>query len=114
MVRRAFRFHLPRIYVSSDPSFICDACDAKDKVAFGTHDMSAHDLVRVQELVDDVELTMEERLGELEQRFVKHEAAMDGRLRRVEDRLGPLETTVDSRMSRVEKLLERILVSIEE
>ncbi|KAJ6536683.1 hypothetical protein DFH09DRAFT_1324429 [Mycena vulgaris] len=97
-----------------DPSFICDACDAKDKVAFGIHDMSTHDLVRVQVLVDDVELTMEERLAELDQRFVKHEAAMDGRLRRVEDRLGRLETTVDTRMSRVETLLERILAGIEE
>ncbi|KAJ6560234.1 hypothetical protein B0H19DRAFT_1146862 [Mycena capillaripes] len=97
-----------------DPSFICDACDAKNKVSFGTHEMQTHDLVRVQELVDDVPLTMEERLAELEQRFGKHEVAMDGRLRRVEDRLGRLETTVDSRMSRVEKLLERILVSIED
>jgi hypothetical protein len=100
--------------VPLDPSFICDTCDAKDKVAFGIHDMSTHDLVRVQQLVDDVELTMEERLAELEQRFIKHEAAMDGRLRRVEDRLGRLETTVDTRMSRVETLLERILVGIEE
>ncbi|KAJ7181616.1 hypothetical protein C8R43DRAFT_969666 [Mycena crocata] len=92
-----------------DPSFICDACDAKDKVSFGTHDMGTHHLVRVKELFDDVELTMEERLAELEQRFVKHEAAMDSRLRRVEDRLGCLEVTVDTRMSRLEKLLERIL-----
>jgi len=61
-----------------DPSFVCDACDAKDKVSFGTHDTQTHDLVRVQELVDDVPLTMEERLGELEARFVKHEVAMDG------------------------------------
>lgn len=97
-----------------DPSFICDACDAKDAVSFGTHDMQTHDLVRVQELVDDMPLTMEERFSELDARFVKHEAAMDGRLRRVEERLGRLETAVDTRMSRVEKLLERILASVEE
>ncbi|KAJ7461994.1 hypothetical protein FB451DRAFT_1267439 [Mycena latifolia] len=97
-----------------DPSFLCDGCDSKDKVAFGIHDMSTHDLVRVQILVDDVELTMEERLAELEQRFIKHEAAMDNRLRRVEDRIGRLEMTVDTRMSRVETLLERILAGMEE
>ncbi|KAJ7248435.1 hypothetical protein C8J57DRAFT_1358239 [Mycena rebaudengoi] len=97
-----------------EDSFICDQCDAKEKVAFGIHDMYTHDLVRVQELVDDVELTVEERLAELEQRFVKHEAAMDGKLKRVEDRLGRLELTVDSRMSKMEKLLEHVIGLLEE
>lgn len=32
-----------------------------------------HDLVRVHEIVEDVELTVEQRLAELKQRLVKHE-----------------------------------------
>ncbi|KAF8182123.1 hypothetical protein K438DRAFT_1161505 [Mycena galopus ATCC 62051] len=44
-------------------SFICDVYDAEDKASFSTHD-----LVRVQEVIDDVPLTIEQRLAELEAR----------------------------------------------
>ncbi|KAF8208355.1 hypothetical protein K438DRAFT_1813864 [Mycena galopus ATCC 62051] len=68
-------------------SFICWECDAKGEVSFGSHDFHTHDLVRVQELVDEKDLSVEERLGQLEERF----------------------STVDSRLGRMEALLEQVL-----
>ncbi|KAF7366517.1 hypothetical protein MSAN_00909000 [Mycena sanguinolenta] len=68
----------------AEASFICWECDAKGEVSFGQHDYDAHDLVRVQELIEEKDLSVEERLGELEERFSKHEKAMDARLDRME------------------------------
>ncbi|KAJ6481736.1 hypothetical protein C8R45DRAFT_1002875 [Mycena sanguinolenta] len=67
-----------------EATFICWECDAKGEVSFGQHDYNAHDLVRVQELIEEKDLSVEERLGELEERFSKHEKAMDARLGRME------------------------------
>ncbi|KAJ7177952.1 hypothetical protein C8R46DRAFT_667658 [Mycena filopes] len=87
-------------------SFICWDCDLKGpEVTFADHDFHTHDLVRVQELVEDQDLSVEERLGELEQRFSKHEKAMD-------ERLGRMEVSVNGRMEKVEKLLEQLLVKL--
>ncbi|KAJ7913942.1 hypothetical protein B0H13DRAFT_1612003 [Mycena leptocephala] len=77
-----------------DQSFICWKCDAKDDLKFGKHakddlklrkhDPHSHDLVRVQELVEDKKLSIEERLVGLEERFSKHEKNMEDRLGRIE------------------------------
>jgi uncharacterized coiled-coil protein SlyX len=83
-------------------SFICWECDEKGEISFGTHDFHTHDLVRVRELVEEKDLSMEERLTELEERFSKHEKNMDDRLERV-------EATVDARIAKVEQLLEQLL-----
>ncbi|KAJ6610468.1 hypothetical protein B0H10DRAFT_411247 [Mycena sp. CBHHK59/15] len=83
-------------------TFICWDCDAKGNVSFGEHDFHTHDLVRVQELEEDKDLSMEERFAELEERFTKHEQTMEKRLSR-------LETSVDGRMEKVERLLEQLL-----
>jgi uncharacterized coiled-coil protein SlyX len=74
----------------------------KGNVSFGDHDVHTHDLVRVQELVEEQDLSMEERFIELDSKFSKHEQAMDERLAR-------LETAVDGRMEKMEKLLEQVL-----
>jgi uncharacterized coiled-coil protein SlyX len=50
--------------------------------------------VRFQEVADEKDLSMEERLVELEERFSKHEKAMD------------------SQMDRMEALLEQVLKKI--
>ncbi|KAF7324302.1 VPS13 domain-containing protein [Mycena venus] len=89
----------------AEASFICWDCDAKGEVSFGNHDFHTHDLVRVQELVEEKDLSVEERLAELEERFSKHEKTMD-------DRLGQIAATVDGRMAKVEALLEQLLKKI--
>jgi hypothetical protein len=74
-------------------TFICWECEAKDDataVVFGEHDYHAHDLVRVQPLVEDQEFSVEERLGELEERFGRHEKKMEERLGRMEQMLEQL------------------------
>lgn len=77
----------------------------KGEISFGTHDYHTHDLVRVAEVVEEKDLSVEERLGELEERFMKHEKTMD-------ERLGRLETTVDGRLVKVERLLEQLLLKL--
>ncbi|KAJ7757039.1 hypothetical protein B0H16DRAFT_1885755 [Mycena metata] len=102
-----------------EDSFICWDCDLKgaEVVKFGGHDFRTHDLVRVQELVEEHDLSVEERLGELEDRFTKHEKAMDERLERMEaavnGRMEKMEAAVDGRMEKMEKLLERLLLKLE-
>ncbi|KAJ7668060.1 hypothetical protein B0H17DRAFT_1336028 [Mycena rosella] len=85
-------------------SFICWDCDSKGEVEveFANHRFHSHDLVRVQDLVEEKDLTMEERFTELEERFSKHEKAMDQRLERI-------ESAVDGRMARMEKMMEDLL-----
>ncbi|KAJ6588495.1 hypothetical protein B0H19DRAFT_978427 [Mycena capillaripes] len=85
-----------------EATFICWECDEKGEVSFKTHDFHTHDLVRVHELVEEKDLSVEDRLAELEVRFSKHEKTMD-------DRLGQMEATVDRRMAKVEQLLEQLL-----
>ncbi|KAJ7099683.1 hypothetical protein C8R44DRAFT_716668 [Mycena epipterygia] len=85
-------------------SFICWDCDVKGGVSFGTHALH-HDLVRVAELIEDKDLTLDERFSELEERFSKQE-------KNLEERLGRLEASVDGRMVRVEQLLEQLLVKL--
>ncbi|KAF8178111.1 hypothetical protein K438DRAFT_1938825 [Mycena galopus ATCC 62051] len=105
----------------ADASFICWECDVKSEVLFaqhdfhtreygvkgevsfdfGQHDFYTHDLVRVQELIEEKNLSVEERLGGIEDRFSKHEKAMDSRL-----------GGVDSRLGRMEVLLEQVLTKI--
>ncbi|KAJ6588466.1 hypothetical protein B0H19DRAFT_1099542 [Mycena capillaripes] len=87
--------------------FICWECDAKGSkiTAFGEHDFHTHDLVRVQELVEEQDLSVEERLSELEERFSKHEKNM-------EERLGRMEAAVDGRMAKMEQLLEQVLMKL--
>ncbi|KAK7042365.1 hypothetical protein R3P38DRAFT_2890069 [Favolaschia claudopus] len=80
-------------------TFICWECDAKDDpdaVAFGKHDWHAHDLVRVQEFVEDQEFSVEEKLANLENRFEKHERKMEERLGRVEQLLEQLLSRMGS------------------
>lgn len=84
------------------PSFICYDCDLHGRVKFGKHDFDTHDLVRCQEFIEEVELSVEDRLAELEQRFTKHEAAMH-------ERLSLFESNVDDRLHKVEQLLEKIV-----
>ncbi|KAJ7481633.1 hypothetical protein FB451DRAFT_1236685 [Mycena latifolia] len=88
-----------------EASFICWECDAKGEVSFGEHDFHSHDLVRVTELIEERDLTMEERLVEMEERFSKHEKTID-------ERLGRLEAAVDGRIARVEGLLEQLLTRV--
>ncbi|KAJ7093941.1 hypothetical protein B0H15DRAFT_147115 [Mycena belliarum] len=96
------------------PSFICIACEAgtKKKKIFGYH-MDTHDLVRVQPLVEEVEITLEGRLADLEQRFIQHEANMDQRLGSLEAKVDDRLLKVDDRLIQVEKLLERVLLALE-
>lgn len=89
----------------AESTFICWECDMKGEISFGTHDYHTHDLVRVAEVVEEKDLSVEERLGELEERFMKHEKTMD-------ERLGRLETTVDGRLVKVERLLEQLLLKL--
>lgn len=60
------------------------------------HDIDTHDLVRCQEFVEEVKVTMEDRL-----------TGMD-------ERLGHFESTVNDRLLRVEKLLERLLGKLDD
>ncbi|KAJ7701822.1 hypothetical protein B0H17DRAFT_1176328 [Mycena rosella] len=79
-----------------EPSFICNNCDSdpKKKVVFGYH-KDTHDLVRVQTLIEEVEVTLEERLADLEKRFIQH------------------ETNMDQRLGSLERILERVLFALE-
>ncbi|KAJ7115464.1 hypothetical protein C8R44DRAFT_880758 [Mycena epipterygia] len=79
-------------------SFICWECDAKGEVQFGEHNFLSHDLVRVQELVIEKDLSIEERLAELEETM--------------NARFGRLEAAVEGRMVTMEKLLEQLLTKI--
>nr|GAT60452.1 predicted protein [Mycena chlorophos] len=98
-----------------EPSFICTACEAdpKKSLAFGYHNAYSHDLVRCQPLVEDIELTLEDRLAELEKRFIQHEANMEHRLESLETRMDERLLKVDERLVQVEKLLERVLLALE-
>ncbi|KAJ7777866.1 hypothetical protein DFH07DRAFT_796416 [Mycena maculata] len=87
-------------------TFICWECDMKAEISFGTHDFHTHDLVRVTKPVEEKDLTVEERLTEIEGRFIKHEKIMDERLNR-------LEAAVGGRMVKVENLLEQLLIKLE-
>ena len=77
-----------------DGVFICNNCDAKGTASLdnyqGAHDLT-HDLVRCQELVEDVDTSIDDRLVSLEKRF---------------DRL---ESKIDHRLLRMERLLEALL-----
>ncbi|KAJ7584970.1 hypothetical protein C8J56DRAFT_139201 [Mycena floridula] len=82
-------------------TFICFACEPNlnkgkilnsDPKTLPNHDIHTHDLVRVQELVDDVKISMDDRLE-----------AMDVRLSKFEGR-------VEDRLARVERLLEQLLI----
>lgn len=117
MVRALFRFWATRLICQfSEPSFICNSCDSdpKKKIVFGYHDPYAHDLVRVRELVEEVEVTLEDRLADLEQRFIQHEANMDQRLGSLEAKVDDRLMQVDDRLMLVEKLLERVLFALEQ
>jgi hypothetical protein len=75
-------------------SFICNDCDAKGPALFdksdksneykGIHDYHTHDLVRCQELVEIVEVSVEEQLASLKTKFANHEKVMDDRLSAME------------------------------
>ncbi|KAJ7507291.1 hypothetical protein B0H11DRAFT_197898 [Mycena galericulata] len=86
-------------------TFICWECDAKGEISFGEHDFHTHDLVRIAEVVEEKDLSVDERLAELEERFMKHEKTMD-------ERLGRLQTAIDGRMHKVEQLLEQLVVKL--
>ncbi|KAJ7846349.1 hypothetical protein B0H14DRAFT_934544 [Mycena olivaceomarginata] len=67
-------------------TFICWECDAKNEGAVtfpNGHDFHTHDLVRVQELVEDRDFSVEERLGELEERFGRMEQLLEQLLSRL-------------------------------
>ncbi|KAJ7291115.1 hypothetical protein C8J57DRAFT_1458070 [Mycena rebaudengoi] len=93
----------------AEQSFICWECDMKGNVSFGDHNVHTHDLVRVQELVEEQDLSMEERFTELGSRFSKHEQAFSKHEQAMDERLARLETAVDGRMEKMEKLLEQLL-----
>ncbi|KAJ7135469.1 hypothetical protein C8R43DRAFT_1021198 [Mycena crocata] len=99
-----------------EPSFICNSCDSntKKKMTFGYHDAHSHDLVRCQPLVEEVEITLEDRLADLEQRFMQHEANMEQRLSSLEAKMDNRLLKVDDRLVQVEKLLERVLFALEQ
>jgi hypothetical protein len=89
----------------AEATFICWDCDAKDNVSFGEHDLNSHDLVRVCEQPEEKDLSVEERLMEIEERFSNHEKKMD-------ERLGRLEAAVDGRLVNVETLLQQLLARL--
>ncbi|KAF7332467.1 hypothetical protein MKEN_00128800 [Mycena kentingensis (nom. inval.)] len=89
-----------------EPSFICTACEARKKVAFGTHDMETHDLVRCQQLVE------EERQADLEERFERHEAYIDEKLLALETRVGARLSQVDHRLADMERLLMTLVTTL--
>jgi len=91
--------------------FICNDCDAKGGASFGDH-FATHDLVRCQELVEDGEISMEDRLTSLEERFEKHEVTMNDRLGQLESKVDGRLSRVDDRLSRVETLLEAVLAKM--
>ncbi|KAF7297297.1 hypothetical protein MIND_00962900 [Mycena indigotica] len=96
-----------------EPSFICISCEAdpKRKLSFGYHNSYSHDLVRCQPLIEEVEITLEDRLADLEKRFIQHEANMELRLTNLEGKMENRLVNVDQRLVQVEKLLERIIIS---
>ncbi|KAJ6570836.1 hypothetical protein DFH09DRAFT_1462750 [Mycena vulgaris] len=81
----------PCWYCVQCEAFICWDCDAKGKVSFENHHFHAHDLVRVQDLVEEKDLTLEERLTELE-------GTMAGQF-----------TDLGGRMAAIQTLLEQLL-----
>ncbi|KAJ7068738.1 hypothetical protein C8F01DRAFT_978668 [Mycena amicta] len=89
-----------------DPSFICNACEAKKKVAFGRHDMDLHDLVRCQPGV------LEEREADLGERLDKHEEHIDQRLQELETRVGDRLSKVDERLADMERMLAMLVAAM--
>ena len=65
----------------------------------------AHDLVRCQELVEEIEISVEDRLGTLEEQFAKFEDSMEIKMQR-------LGGSVEDRLGRVEALLEKLVMKL--
>ena len=91
--------------------FICNDCDSTREANFGDHN-DTHDLVRCQELVEDVDVSMEARLDTLQDQFATHTLTMDETFGRLESKLDGLEAKVDGRMSRMEALIEAMLAKM--
>ncbi|KAJ6610414.1 hypothetical protein B0H10DRAFT_2060657 [Mycena sp. CBHHK59/15] len=95
-----------------EPTFICIACEAKKKLLLPGHTVDSHDLVRCQVQAESMEVTMEERLADLERRFRRHEAHMDDKLLGLESNINDRLSKVDNRLSEVEKLLQRLVSAL--
>ncbi|KAF7307764.1 hypothetical protein MKEN_01136500 [Mycena kentingensis (nom. inval.)] len=83
-----------------EPSFICMSCESDPKK-------------KAFPLIEEVEVTLEDRLADLEKRFIQHEANMEARLTNIEAKMEERLVKVDERLVLVEKLLERVLFALE-
>ncbi|KAF7965414.1 hypothetical protein HWV62_43670 [Athelia sp. TMB] len=62
---------------------------------------------RCQELVEEIEVSIEDRLGTLEEKFAKFEDSMEIKMQR-------LGGSVEDRLGRVEALLEKLVIKLSE
>ncbi|KAJ7602584.1 hypothetical protein B0H17DRAFT_1222744 [Mycena rosella] len=89
-------------------TFICWECDSRPETSFGKHDIHEHDLVRVTELIEEGDLSTEERLKAMDERISK----LDDGFSKLAKQYAGLEAAVDARMVRVEQLLNQILARL--
>ncbi|KAF7302096.1 hypothetical protein MIND_00776400 [Mycena indigotica] len=87
-----------------EPSFICNACEARKHISFGNHNMDLHDLVRSQLPLP------EEREADFQERFEQHEQYIERRLQQLETTVNDRLTKVDERLMEMERMLT-LLVS---
>ncbi|CAK5278366.1 unnamed protein product [Mycena citricolor] len=88
--------------------FICWGCDAKGSTTFEGHSFDDHDLVRVQEKVQERTLTVEQRICALQSKFSAYEdrfQQVEGDMVDVKERLRRIEAN----MAEVTTLLKKVL-----
>ncbi|KAF7294308.1 hypothetical protein HMN09_01159800 [Mycena chlorophos] len=89
-----------------EPSFICNSCEARPKIAFGNHNMDLHDLVRSQPPL------AEEHEADLGERFDKHQEHIDHKLQELEDRVAARFSSVDERLADMERMLKMLVSAL--
>ncbi|KAJ7437086.1 hypothetical protein B0H11DRAFT_2206778 [Mycena galericulata] len=95
-----------------EPRFICVSCDARKRISFPGHDFDNHDLVRCQALVEAGELSLNERLADIERRFERHEAHIDDKMHGLELKLGERLSRVDQKLLEMERLLQSLVSAL--
>lgn len=88
---------------SVEPHFICITCDAKGVPEVEGH-IGAHDIVRCQDWVEEVDKSVEDRLATLEGRFTK----LEERFGKLEEQFVTLNTNLDTKMGKLEGTVEHL------
>lgn len=88
---------------SVEPHFICIICDAKGVPEVEGH-IGAHDLVRCQDWVEEVDISVEDRLATLEGRFTK----LEERFGKLEEHFVTLNSTLETKMGKLEETVEHL------